>query len=144
MNCRGTDESQDVPLSMRVVNLVNRANTRRAYASPLACRIIRPNSGRDMMSAQRLFALGIMATLLITSQSTLADDAFRLTLRSRLKSDTPDSSKPVIKTVEWNPKATAIIVCDMWDRHWCKSAERRVGELAGPMNEMLKQARSRG
>jgi nicotinamidase-related amidase len=32
----------------------------------------------------------------------------------------------------------------MWDHHWCKSAERRVGELVGPMNEMLQQARARG
>uniref|UniRef100_A0A7C4QLQ6 Isochorismatase family protein n=1 Tax=Schlesneria paludicola TaxID=360056 RepID=A0A7C4QLQ6_9PLAN len=69
---------------------------------------------------------------------------FRLTLRSRLKQDTPDPQQPVVKTVAWAPRETAIIVCDMWDRHWCKSAEQRVGELAGPMNEMLKQARSRG
>jgi nicotinamidase-related amidase len=32
----------------------------------------------------------------------------------------------------------------MWDDHWCKSASRRVGELAGPMNEMIKTARKQG
>ena len=32
----------------------------------------------------------------------------------------------------------------MWDDHWCKSAARRVGEMAGPLNEMLKEARTRG
>jgi nicotinamidase-related amidase len=46
--------------------------------------------------------------------------------------------------VAWNPKKSAIIVCDMWDQHWCKSAAARVGELAGPMNEMLKAARAKG
>ncbi len=46
--------------------------------------------------------------------------------------------------MEWDPKKTAIIVCDMWDDHWCKSAARRVGELAGPMNEMLKQRPGQG
>ena len=25
-------------------------------------------------------------------------------------------------TVTWSPSKTAIIVCDMWDDHWCKSA----------------------
>ncbi|HTD68772.1 MAG TPA: protein-signal peptide and transmembrane prediction [Candidatus Limnocylindria bacterium] len=39
---------------------------------------------------------------------------------------------------------TALIICDMWDDHWCKSAARRVGEMAGPFNEMVKQARARG
>ncbi len=66
------------------------------------------------------------------------------TLRNRAAA--PDS-KPVPATetkASWNPKATAIIVCDMWDDHWCKSATARVGELAGPMNEMLKAARAKG
>ena len=45
----------------------------------------------------------------------------------------------------WDAKKTAMIVCDMWDDHWCKSAAQRVGELAGPMNEMVKRsARERG
>jgi len=44
----------------------------------------------------------------------------------------------------WDPKKTALIICDMWDRHWCKSAERRVGEMAGPLNEVMKTARAKG
>lgn len=50
----------------------------------------------------------------------------------------------VEKTVEWDPHKTAIIVCDMWDRHWCKGATARVAELAPRMNEVLKEARRRG
>lgn len=75
-----------------------------------------------------------------------ADDTapLKLTVRSRLKTDTDSPAAPVSKTLEWQPRETAIIVCDMWDRHWCKSAERRVGELVGPLNEMLKAARSQG
>ena len=30
----------------------------------------------------------------------------------------------------WNPKQTAIIVCDMWDAHHCLNAVRRVEEMA--------------
>jgi nicotinamidase-related amidase len=37
-----------------------------------------------------------------------------------------------------------MILCDMWDDHWCKSAARRVAELAGPMNEVVKMARAKG
>jgi nicotinamidase-related amidase len=61
-------------------------------------------------------------------------EPFRLNLRSQGKT-TPAT---------WAPEKTAIIVCDMWDQHWCKSAARRVEEMAGPLNETLKLARSRG
>ncbi|MDB6134521.1 MAG: hypothetical protein JWM59_2764 [Verrucomicrobiales bacterium] len=44
----------------------------------------------------------------------------------------------------WEAKKTALIVCDMWDDHWCKSAARRVVEMAGPLNETVKQARAKG
>ena len=48
------------------------------------------------------------------------------------------------RTLTWLPAETAIIVCDMWDDHWCKSAAGRVGEIAPRMNETLKAARALG
>lgn len=48
------------------------------------------------------------------------------------------------ETVEWDPKKTALIICDMWDNHWCKGAARRVEELAVPMNQVINEARRRG
>ena len=39
---------------------------------------------------------------------------------------------------------TAIIICDMWDRHWCRGAEERVGVLARRMEPVLEHARKRG
>jgi nicotinamidase-related amidase len=47
-------------------------------------------------------------------------------------------------TVEWNPKQTAVVVCDMWDKHWCAGASRRVTEMAPRMNEVLAKARAQG
>lgn len=38
---------------------------------------------------------------------------------------------------------TAIIICDMWDRHWCKGATNRVEQLAQKMEPVLEQARAR-
>ena len=38
------------------------------------------------------------------------------------------------KTLEWEPAKTAIIICDMWNQHWCKGATRRVGR-AGSRHE---------
>lgn len=68
----------------------------------------------------------------------------KLTLRSRLAAPGQQAVPATEKSVAWNPHRTAIIVCDMWDQHWCKSAADRVNELAVPMNEMLKIARSQG
>ncbi len=39
---------------------------------------------------------------------------------------------------------TAILICDMWDKHWCSGANRRVGELAERMAPVLDQARASG
>lgn len=87
---------------------------------------------------------GMAIIVMAVASSAVDSSQFTVTLRSRLA---PPGSEPtpVMETrANWDPKKTAIIVCDMWDQHWCKSAEKRVGELAGPMNDMLKQARAQG
>lgn len=43
-----------------------------------------------------------------------------------------------------DPAHAAIIICDMWDKHWCQGATRRVGELAPAMNRTIAAARARG
>jgi len=76
----------------------------------------------------------------IAMASPLLAEPLTLHLRSRSK-----TGKEVTETsAAWDPAKTAIIICDMWDDHWCKSAARRVTEMAGPMNEMIKAARNRG
>src|SRR5262245_58273019 len=85
-----------------------------------------------------------MLAVAVFSPAKAPDPAFVVTLRSR---SSPPGQSPVPATEKkeiWDGHKTAIIVCDMWDHHWCKSAEARVGELAGPMNEMLKAARAKG
>jgi nicotinamidase-related amidase len=69
----------------------------------------------------------------------------KLVLRER-KETKPGSGefKPGERAVEWNVNETAIIVCDMWDDHHCKSAAQRVGVMAPKMNEVLNAARSHG
>ena len=69
-----------------------------------------------------------MYTLILRSQDKAADGSYKI----------------VEKEQSWKTHKTAIIICDMWDGHWCKGAERRVGELAVPMNEIIQQAREQG
>src|SRR5579885_3589084 len=38
---------------------------------------------------------------------------------------------------------TAILICDMWDNHWCKGAVSRVVPLAQKMSPLIDAARAR-
>ncbi|MEK6481493.1 protein-signal peptide and transmembrane prediction [Catalinimonas sp. 4WD22] len=71
------------------------------------------------------------------------EEKYHLNLRSRTEAE-DGSYKVEEKEVIWEPSKTAFIICDMWDEHWCKSATQRVGELAGPMNEIIKEVRNKG
>jgi nicotinamidase-related amidase len=48
------------------------------------------------------------------------------------------------RTLAWAPERTALIICDMWDDHWCRGAAQRVTELAPAMNKAVAAARERG
>jgi nicotinamidase-related amidase len=45
---------------------------------------------------------------------------------------------------QWKPRETAIIICDMWNQHWCKGATSRVAELAPHLNKVISVARQQG
>jgi type 1 glutamine amidotransferase/nicotinamidase-related amidase len=68
-----------------------------------------------------------------------------LVTRSRVPLDDESGLFRVVQNkVEWEPKPTAIIICDMWNEHWCKGATERVAELAPYMNEVVSKARGKG
>jgi nicotinamidase-related amidase len=43
-----------------------------------------------------------------------------------------------------NPAKCAVVVCDMWDDHWCKKASERCAELAKRAEPVLKACRASG
>lgn len=92
-----------------------------------------------------LVALTLSSTAcsnLVTSDQSQSEV---LTLHTRERDQKPEGQISVVeKTSEWESSKTAIIICDMWDDHWCKGAAARVGELAVPMNQMVSTARSKG
>ncbi len=81
----------------------------------------------------------------LASVGTAEQSTQPLTLHARAPvEDDQHKDKVVEKTIQWDPRKTAIIICDMWDRHWCKGATERVSEMAPRMNETIKEARRRG
>jgi nicotinamidase-related amidase len=87
----------------------------------------------------------ILATLLLGMTGTLPGaEPLNLHLRSRTTLGKGKTVEVKETKVTWAPEKTALIICDMWDDHWCNSASARVAEMAGPMNEMIATARARG
>src|SRR5262249_26245534 len=92
-----------------------------------------------------LFALSGALTVLAAAGATEADwsPPLQLTLRSRVPAAKGRGAFEVVsKRASWNPRQTAVIVCDMWDTHHCLSAALRVTELAPRMNAVLDKARA--
>jgi nicotinamidase-related amidase/type 1 glutamine amidotransferase len=70
-----------------------------------------------------------------------------LALHARTRAETKPGSgrfNAVTKPLAWDPARTAIVVCDMWNVHWCSDATKRVAEMAPRMNEVLVAARNQG
>jgi len=91
----------------------------------------------------------VLASLLFRMSSVVfgisSDKQLVLVTRSRaLLADDTGRFRVVQKKVEWDTKQTAIIICDMWNQHWCKGATARVAELAPYMNEVVSTARDKG
>jgi hypothetical protein len=74
---------------------------------------------------------------------------WQLRLRLQTPAGAPDSRQPHTwqrheTSEQWEPARTAVIVCDVWDRHHCLNAVRRMTEFLPRMNELLTACRNRG
>lgn len=96
--------------------------------------------------------LSISLLLLITLNSLTLSvqkrdniQMMRMSFQKRVLSDMDKGAYLVVNEIqEWNPNETAIIICDMWNEHWCKGATERVAELAPFMNNIVSIARQKG
>jgi nicotinamidase-related amidase/type 1 glutamine amidotransferase len=96
-----------------------------------------------------LAACGVSILFCGLDRSAVSADAnskgMKLNLRYRQETG-PASGRwhTLRQTAEWDAKKTAVVICDMWDKHWCKMSTERVGEMASRVNEFVKSARQRG
>ncbi len=98
------------------------------------------------MSFKHRTALALSVLLVSLAPAAAGEKAtLHLTQRARVPSSSDKGAFEVVtKKVEWDPKQTAVIVCDMWDSHHCLNAVTRVGEIAPRMNQVLEKARALG
>lgn len=94
---------------------------------------------------QRVVFCIVVLKALALGPTAWAGGTLELDLRSLRKLDTGmDQWQQVTNHATWDASRTAAVVCDMWDRHWCKSATARVADMAPRMNVVLTELRSRG
>lgn len=89
-----------------------------------------------------LLLAGLLLALPLAAEEAKTD--LRLHGRQREKVADKETFTVQNKPLDWDAQKTAIVVCDMWDKHWCGNSTRRVAEMAPRMNEVLKLARDRG
>ena len=86
-------------------------------------------------------------SVLLVACGLSVSHAGELALNARSRVPT-HSDSPRFHTTQsplsWQAEQTAIVVCDMWDKHWCPTATERVGQMASRMNEVVKAARAKG
>jgi putative heme-binding domain-containing protein len=99
-----------------------------------------------MKASYRLALRFVLARILpIIALCGLSAQAAELTLHTRKQVAQGEGKFAVEeKTATWDAKKTAIVICDMWNQHWCAGATARVGEMAPRMNEVVKKARAQG
>ena len=103
----------------------------------------RDSGRRHVPAIAAAFVLGLAGLL----PPPAGAEPLSLTLRSQV--ETPGTAgnggyQTVEKAATWDPKGTAIIVCDMWDLHHSRNAVLRLKEMAPRMDQLLKNARARG
>jgi nicotinamidase-related amidase len=81
-----------------------------------------------------------LAALTAGTLSSAAPDRVLL-LRARSRRD---GTGPQEQLLRWRSAETAIIICDMWDNHYCQNAAKRVTAMAPRMNAVAGAARRLG
>ncbi|MDR1485406.1 MAG: protein-signal peptide and transmembrane prediction [Planctomycetaceae bacterium] len=104
----------------------------------------------DWITGFFVCAIFVTQILIAGINQEISADEFKVHVQKRVAKANTNNTDPKsveykieIKEETWKGKETAIVICDMWDKHWCKGATSRVAEMAPRMNEVLKAARAK-
>ena len=87
----------------------------------------------------------ILRGVLLLILAALAFAASPLHLRTRVEAF-KGSGDWRVATVDYTlePRKTAIILCDVWDKHWCRGSSERVDKLAPKIAAVVTKLRAQG
>ena len=105
-----------------------------------------------MKRKKRLYAILAMGFMIfniseVPAQKNETGATIAVSLQKRVPSYYENEKGSWVITNEvqqWKAGETAVIICDMWNQHWCKGATERVSEMAPFMNNVVSLAREKG
>ena len=113
--------------------------------------VLNSSKARQLIGVALAFAGGIglawvpARTAPVAAGPNESQKNFRLRLRTRVEPFKASGRwEEVYFEKNLDTRETAIVICDMWDKHWCRGATGRVEVLARKMAPFLEQARARG
>jgi len=87
----------------------------------------------------------VLFAALVNAENRETDQTIKVSIQKRLPSEVEEGAYIMVNEIqEWKGGETAIIICDMWDKHWCRGATGRVAEMAPFMNHVVSIAREKG
>jgi nicotinamidase-related amidase len=99
---------------------------------------------RRLKNVKLIPIAGLVALIWLSPAAARASE-LRLQARGLIQRNSgADQWHQVTNAVSWESTATAAVICDMWDKHWCKGASQRVAEMAPRMNEVVTELRRQG
>ena len=101
-------------------------------------------SKRNRLYVEMLWVSAVLASVALARVTEAASSLAMQTRQRVVQEDANGGWQIVYKTVTWEADKTAVIVVDMWNKHWCRGATDRVMEMAPRMNQFLKAARQKG
>ena len=87
-------------------------------------------------------AAAIAAAQRLTRKPSAQEDTLRLKARKRVEN--ADGVSAVEQQLLWKATETAVIICDMWDDHYCLNAVTRLEAMIPEMNRVIAGARALG
>ena len=99
------------------------------------------------MHVTMYLATGLLLAVAACSAAAAEAPVLRLNLRQQsLVQDAGGHNvwQAKVTPAEWKPAETALLLCDVWDKHWCRGANERLAAMLPRMNETVKAARAAG
>jgi hypothetical protein len=94
---------------------------------------------------KKIFTLTIISVHLFVFVFFADAQTLRLSLQERIPAEWDQNADSLVNRIEeWKPSETAMILCDMWEKHWCPAATKRFHKLANALNPVLDAARDQG
>jgi nicotinamidase-related amidase len=87
--------------------------------------------------------IGLLVSVLVLVAATGPESQLKLRSRVEIYKGSADWREAVIDE-RFSPSSSALILCDVWDNHWCQGAAGRVAALARKIAAVVDTARSHG